>query len=495
MKIHNVTSTSSVQRPSFNLEALENYIQESMEKWNIPGLSIAMVKDGSTILSKGYGIREAGKSLPVDEHTLFPIAGSTKSFTAAALAILVGEGKINWNDRIRDLLPTFLTGNDLVTHYATVLDALVQRTGLQDEPSLFMHPRSHLSRSDVLNRMKHIQSAQEFRACYSGNSLVIVAAGEIIPALTGISWDDFVSERLFKPVGMTDSVTGSHRFGENNTITTLHCIDGESVIPVPHPQNSNVGPALSIYSSASDMAKWLHLQLNHGKVGDQAVISEQEITTMRTSHMAANIKFPGMVNHFCNAGLGLLISDSCSGHKIYHYGGGVEGTESYYAVVPELDLGVAIMGNANKSLPQMLTPWIIDRYTDAPYRDWVNEVLTSLAETSAASTSPTDKLNAIADPSKKPTLPMETYAGLYSNPVLGDMVVRMGAECLSFTLDKTYKGYLKHSHYDTFYPEVMAPYSGKNVLKGAARFSLNETGEVASLFIVGKEFKRAEFRS
>ena len=488
------TAIQSAQEQSspFNNQALENYIQSNMERWHVPGLSIAIVKDGKTVLCKGYGTREAGKVASVDAHTLFPIAGCTLLFTACAIAMLVSERKMNWHDRLRDLYPSFRTGNDLVTHYTTVVDALAQRTGLQNEMSLSLHPRPHLDRNRILERLQYLTAAQEFRSGSGGGKLVNVAVGEIIPALTGTSWDDFLTERLFKSIGMGDSITGPHLLRKNHNIATLHSIEGDNLIPVSYPQNSNIGPIASIYSSATDMAKWLTFQLNNGRVDDKDIVPEKEMATIRTSHMATTIKFPGIVNHFCNMGLGLLITDSNSGHKIFSYGGGVDGNEAYHAFIPELDLGIAIMANANVSLPQTLTPWIIDRYTHAPYRDWVHEGLSTSSEELVANTSPLEKIKAPADSLTPPRYSLETYTGLYHNPVLGDMSVLINDGRLSFSLDKVYQGFLEHDNYDTFFPEVTSPHTGKLVLTGLVQFHPNEMGNVVSLFMAGKIFKRSD---
>ena len=255
---------------------LEHYILDAMNKWEVPGLAISLVKDGKVVLAKGYGTREIGKKLPVDAHTLFAITGTTASFTASALALLVSEGKLNWDDRLVDLLPNFKTGDDLVTNNATVIDALANRTGLPME-LLSLFPHTDLNRTDVLGRMEYLQSAHGFRSCWGLNLHMNVAAGELIPALTGISWEHFICDRLFKPVGMMDSLTGPNCLPDNINVATPHDRDGSDVKPISHARTSHIGPAASIYSSASDMAKWLIFQLNNGVAGGEVIIPEEEI--------------------------------------------------------------------------------------------------------------------------------------------------------------------------------------------------------------------------
>ena len=469
-----------------DMNELENYITDAMKTREVPGLSIAIVKDGKTLLAKGYGTREVGKDLPVDEHTLFPVSGTTAAFTASALAILVGEGKLDWNDRLIDLLPQFRTGDDLVTSHATVVDALAHRTGLPLE-ALSFSPHPDLSRAEFLERMKHMTSASEFRSAWGTNFHMNVAAGEIIPALTGTSWEDFVCERLFNPVGMTDSIPGPHLLGNKRNIATPHETEKGKVVAVPHARSSNIGPAISIYSSVADMAKWLTVQLNNGKVNNDTLIPEEQINTMRTSFIAADFHFPGIAKNFLNQGLGLLISDSSTGHKIYSNGGDSEGFESYHAFVPELDLGIAVMVNSTKVIPQPLIAWIIDRYTHAPVKDWIPDFAFDREVFFAGLEKAREE---ITNPAKEPNHPIEAYAGLYQHPLLGDLTVKTTARKLSFTLGASYKGDLLHANNETFFIKVKTPHLGKFIFSGPVQFRLDQAGEVSSLLAVDRVFQR-----
>ena len=473
---------------TLNLKELESYILDVMDRWEVPGLCIAIVKDGKTLLTKGYGTREVGKDLPVDDHTLFAISGTTASFTASALALLVAENKMNWTDSMISLLPEFKTGNDLVSNYATVVDALAHRSGVPSEMLSFF-PNPHFDRRDILANMKYLESPNHFRSHWAHSFHMVVAAGEIIPALTSISWDDFVQNRLFDPIGMTDSITGPHLFTSNQNIATPHEMETGKVTPVPHGQTSNIGPATSSYSSAADMAKWLTFQLNNGKIGDKVLIPEEEISMMRTSHIPANIDFPGISKNFINHGLGLFISDSSSGHKLYSNGGDSAGMESYHAFLPELDLGIAVMTNSTQVIPQPLIAWIIDRYTNAPRNDWIS---LSIFDVTAMLSSFEDSRKAITDPTKKPSQSIESYQGLYHHPLIGNLKVKVEAGELFFTLGAIYEGNLLHANNDTFYAKTHTPHIGHFTFNGPAQFRLDQTGNVSSLYAVGKEFQKVE---
>ena len=479
-------------KTSLNIGELESYILDAMQKWQVPGLSIAIVKGGKTVLSKGYGIRENGKDLLVDEHTLFALSGATVSFTASALAILVGEGKMDWNDRLIDLLPGFKTANDQVSNYATVIDALSNRTGLSTEPlSFFPHP--DLNRQDLLAQMKHVQSVTDFRSQWGVDFLMNTAVGEIIPALTDTSWDDFVRDHLFEPIGMRDGVTGPHLFSDNVNVAMPHDRIAGKAVPVSHAQTSNIGPAISIYSSAEDMVKWLIFQLNNGKVGDKVIIPECEVNRMRSSYIAANFEIPGIAKNFINQGLGLYISDSSMGYKIYSNGGDIDGMEAYHAFVPELNLGIAVMVNAMIAMPQPLIGWIIDRYTDAPRKDWVNDSLPDYVNHIDSFFSGLEtRRNAITDNSKKLSLAIELYAGLYRHPLLGDLEVQVSGGKLSFRFGTSYKGELLHTNNDTFFINAETSCLSKFYFSGPAQFRLDQVGRISSLFVVDREFQKIE---
>lgn len=479
----------------FNIDALEFYINTAMAQWHIPGLAIAIVKDGNTVLCKGYGKRDINKKLPVDEHTLFAIAATTASFTAAALALLVAEGKMNWHDRLVDLLPGFKTADDEVTQKATAIDALTNRSGLSGE-GLSFWPHAELSRAEMISKIRHIPFVAPFRSEYGACTPLVAAVGELIPALAGMSWDDFVCERLFKPLRMIDSITAPNKLTDNHNVVTPHEIIKGTMTTVSHCQTSNVGPAMSIYSSAADMAEWLKFQLNNGKVGDRVILPAEQIPPLRASYMGCNFDFPGIVKNFVSQGLGLLISDSTSGHKLYSYGGDVEGMESYHAFVPEINLGVAVMVNSTQVMPQPLVAWVIDRYTSAPERDWVEEILPLYMDHAVSALSDQkQQQQTITDTSKIPSYPFAKYAGFFRNPLLGDLNIVAKSDHLAFRLGTGYFGELHHANHDTFFIQMNEPHMGKYLFYGPVQFQLDIEGKVNRLVAMDNVFQRVDKQS
>ena len=479
---------SSIEQPSLNIDRLEAYIQSIMEKWDIPGLSLAIVKDGKPVVVKGYGTKEVGRDLPVDQHTLFPISAGTSMFTASALALLVAEGRLSWDDRLADRLPGFRTGSALLNEQAMVIDALAQRIGLPAE-YIACFPSSSLSRADLLHKLRVISEPTGFRTGQGSSFLLTMAAGEIIPALTGDSWDDFIQQRLFTPLGMTDSITGPHLLHTRNNMAKPHDQIGEQRVMVHHTESSNIGPALSAYSSAADMAKWLQFQLDNGKIGQRELIPQQQMDDMRKIHLAQTIGLKGFVPEPGGYGLGILVLTSHNGYRVYCSGGDMEGTESFFGFVPELKLGIAVMVNAHEPVTHGLLPWIIDRYTGAADRDWVVEVLDrSYTRHLTRQRTIDQQKTQLTQAEQAPSLPLKNYIGVYHHPYLGDLSIREDKGALAYTLGEHWEGELPHCNHNTFFREPVKPHFHRVQFRGPLRFNLSVDGKVESLSVAEHQF-------
>ncbi len=237
------------QQPEFR--ELDRYIVSAMHDAGVPGLSIAVVKDDAVVFARGYGVRKIGEKAPVDEHTVFQIASLTKGFTTASLAMLVDQGELGWDDRVLKYLPTFQLYDPYATRELTVRDLLTHRTGLTDNDALCVGSR--YSRDEILNRIRFWQPKLGFRAQFDYNNCMYIVAGQIVPAITGRSWDDFVHERIFRPLGMKDSSTSIKEI-QNDNVAMPHRIANGAVQAFALANNDNFAPAGSINSSAVDMA-------------------------------------------------------------------------------------------------------------------------------------------------------------------------------------------------------------------------------------------------
>src|SRR5262245_8844076 len=248
-------------------EDLDSYAARVLKEYEVPGFAVAIVKDGKVALAKGYGVRKLGEPASVDEHTLFGIASNTKAFTSAALAMLVDEGKISWDDPVTKHLPTFQLYDPYVTREMTIRDLLTHRSGLGlGAGDLLWWPPTDYSREEIIRRFRFVKPATSFRSRYAYDNVLYMIAGQIIPAVTGKSWDDFIKERIFRALSMDESNTSVTAFRPGDNIATPHAPVEGHIQPIKPIALDNVGPAGSINSNVSDMSRWVMIQLFHGRV-------------------------------------------------------------------------------------------------------------------------------------------------------------------------------------------------------------------------------------
>src|SRR5579864_970770 len=249
---------------------LDSYVAASMKTFEVPGMSVAIVKDGKILIAKGYGVRKLGDPTPVDELTMFAIGSNTKAFTTSALATLVDAGKLGWDDPVYQRLPGFVMYDPYVSHEMTIRDLLTHRSGMGlGEGDLLFWPQSTYTRDQIIYKLRFMKPHSSFRSHYAYDNLLYMTAGQIIPAVTGTTWDDYIKQNIFVPLGMTYSNVSNAGIKPGDNVAFPHSrIDGKLQV-IHFEVVDNAGPAGSINSCAADMAKWVQLQLNRGKFGDR----------------------------------------------------------------------------------------------------------------------------------------------------------------------------------------------------------------------------------
>jgi len=270
----------SVHAQKSPLQELDAYIEKAMQEWEVPGLAIAIVKDDQLVLAKGYGVREIGKGTPIDENTVFAIASNSKAFTAASLAMLVDEGKVNWDDPVTKYLVGFQLFDPYVTRELTVRDLLTHRSGLGQSPALWYG--SDYDREEILRRIRYLEPSWSFRSRFGYQNVMYLAAGQIIPAVTGISWDDFVQQRIFTPLGMSSTNTSVTDLKGLSNVARPHGKIDDKVKAIPYRNFDNIGPAGSINSNVVDLAQWVRLQLSEGLYQSERLLSPGVVQEMHT---------------------------------------------------------------------------------------------------------------------------------------------------------------------------------------------------------------------
>src|SRR6266853_4664161 len=439
---------------------LDAFVARSMKTFDVPGMAIAIVKDGKVVTAKGYGVRKMGETAPVDENTLFGIGSNTKAFTTAALATLVDEGKISWDDKVYERLPGFQMYDPYVSHEMTIRDLLTHRSGMGlGEGDLLFWPHSTYTRDEIIYRLRFMKPASSFRSHYAYDNLLYMTAGQIIPTVTGVSWDDYIRQHIFVPLGMNNTNVSNAAFKAGDDYAYPHeRVDGK-LQAINFEVLDNVGPAGSINSCAADMAKWVQLQLNHGKFVDRdgRLFTEQQSKEMWSPQTILPIGDPppplaALKPNFADYALGWGLRDY-HGRKLVGHTGGVAGFVSRVMLVPEENLGVVILTNAEEGGAfDSILFHLLDSYFGVSSTDWIAAFRAAKDEREKAATQVmTDRSN--AEPAvAKPSLPLNEYAGVYNDAWYGPATIRLENAGLVFTLDHTPKAIadLQIWEYDTF---------------------------------------------
>src|SRR5207248_6985017 len=263
---------SAVAAPPENFDQRVESLRNSL---GVPGVSIAIVENGRTVLAKGYGIRKLGRPEQVDRNTIFRTGSTGKAFTVAALATLVDRGKIKWDDKVIDHMPDFRMYDPWVTREMTIRDLLVHRSGLGlGAGDLLFVPRSDLSRKETVRRLRYIKPATSFRYGFAYDNVLYMVAGQLIEAVTGTTWEAFTADQIFKPVDMIHSTSDDEvRFKTPNRAQPHARVNGplrglgdQCSLDERDDLARNAAPAGGVAISANDMARWLLIQLGHGKI-------------------------------------------------------------------------------------------------------------------------------------------------------------------------------------------------------------------------------------
>jgi len=475
-------STASAPTPS----DLDSYVASSMKAFDVPGMAVAIVKDGKVVLAKGYGIRKLGDPTPVDEFTMFAIGSNTKAFTTAALATLVDAGKLAWDDPVYERLPGFVMYDPYVSHEMTLRDLLTHRSGMGlGEGDLLFWPTTTYTRDEIIHQLRFMKPHSSFRSRYAYDNLLYMTAGQIIPAVTGTSWDDYISQHIFEPLGMKHSVVTNKDFKSGDNYASPHSrVDGKLQV-IPLEDLDNVGPAGAINSSAADMAKWVQLQLNRGKFSDRdgRLFSEQrsrEMWSAQTILPQGDLPaaFAGMKSNFAAYALGWGLHEY-HGRKVVGHTGGVAGFVSRVMLAPDENLGVVILTNAEQGGAfDAILYHVLDSYMQLPPTDWIAAYKSEdeQDEKRAAETMKKAETGRAAD--SKPSLPPEKYAGTYKDAWYGPITIRMDNVGLVISFDHTpgMIGDLQHWQHDTF----KAHWRVRTIEDAFVTFSLNADGTIDS---------------
>ncbi|HEX7089153.1 MAG TPA: serine hydrolase [Longimicrobiales bacterium] len=475
------------------LEELDAYIEQAMRDWGIAGMSVAIVKDGRTIYARGFGVRDVTKGEPVDEHTLFAIGSNTKLFTAVAIGMLVDAGKMEWDGRIIDYLPWFRLYDRYATRELTVRDALSHRSGLGRRGDALWYGTPY-SREEVIRRVRYLEPNSSFRSQFGYQNIMFLTAGEALAAVAGTSWDAFIDERIFAPLGMDRSNTSVKSLARMTNVAQPHEATPDGPKPIPWRDIDNVGPAGSINSSAAEMAHWLKFLLAWGEYDGRRLIEEETLRTIMSPHTIVE-KNPSDTlapsRHFSAYGLGVLLSDY-KGHKIQSHTGGIDGMLSNVTTIPEKNVGWVILTNTSyNGLYTALSNYLLDTFLGGDRKDWNAIALARWKEQRARAEAARARLEEQRARGTRPSLALEKYAGVYTDSMYGDLRIVHGPAGLRLSWGPYQDVPLEHWHYDTFTAEGSGLGDGRTFVT----FRLNARAEVAAVEVSGLEdFERQRER-
>ena len=465
---------------------LDSYVAASMKTFDVPGIAVAIVKDGKIVVAKGYGARKLGEATPVDEFTMFGIGSNTKAFTTTALAMLIDEGKLSWDDPVYQRLPGFVMYDPYVSHEMTIRDPLTHRSGMGlGEGDLLVFPHTTYTREEIIYKLRFMKPASSFRSRYAYDNLLYMTAGQIIPAVTGTSWDDYIRLHIFGPLGMNHSNVSTTLYKNGDNYAYPHSrVDGKWQV-IAFESLDNAGPAGAINSCAADMAKWVQLQLNRGKFVDRErhLFTEQRSKEMWTAQTILPVgdsppPLAGLRPNFADYALGWGLRDY-HGRELVGHTGGVPGFVSRVLLVPEENLGVVVLTNAEEGEAfNSIVYHLLDYYFHLPPTDWVSafKAVKDKEEADAAETM--KKAAGLRDLNSKPSLPLEKYAGVYNDAWYGPITIRMEKDGLTISFDHTptMVGDLQHWQYDTF----KTHWRTRTIEDAFITFALNPDGSIDS---------------
>lgn len=426
----------SAQTPAFVRDSLDTYASRALADWQIPGLAVCVVHQGKVSVMKGYGVREHGQPGPVDANTLFMIGSNTKAFTGTALAMLAQEGKCSMDDPVVKWLPAFRQQDPWVTQSATLTDLLCHRMGMKTFQGDFMYWTSDFTQAEVLEKFGQLTPAYSFRSRWGYCNAAFLAAGMAVQPISGLSWEQFLRERIFAPLEMNRTLALSSEISQAANAARAHTVVDGQIRLIPYGAIDNLAPAGSISSSVSDMSHWVMAQLDSGRYQGRRVLPWEVLrTTRRPQSIVGRRGHPFSRTHFGLYALGWELSDY-EGREVISHTGGVNGFVTSVTLVPEEQLGIIVLTNTDQnSVFELLKYELLDAYLGLPYRNYCGMfAAASRQEQAEASALLQARRDSIAG-KPKPVLPLKAFAGRYRHEIYGSAELKAEGSALRLILE------------------------------------------------------------
>ena len=486
-----VLATLSARTQPAPLAGLDTYIAKAVDAWRIPGLAAAVVKDGRVVFAKGYGVRERGKSAPVDTHTLFAIGSTTKAMTAALIAMLVDEKKVEWDAPVTRYLPWFQLKDASATRELMVRDLLTHRAGLGNADYLWYGQAN--STDEILHRVRLIDPAYPIRSGFIYQNIMYAAAGAVVEAASGRSWAEMLKTRILEPLGMTETIPTAATLTSQSNVASPHDIVNGRVTVIENASVDPVAAAGAVWSNVNDMAKWMQFLLDGGRVGGldgKRLISERSFAELFTPQTIAPFDMYPTTRitkpHWMTYGFGWFQQDY-RGQAVDFHTGSIDGMVAIHGLIRDERLGVYVLANLDHAeLRHAIMYTVFDRYAGRSDRDWSTEFLALYDGLRKEADEERAKEDARRVPNTSPSVPIQKLAGTYADPLHGEVVVTADESGLRLQYGSAFVGTLAHWHYNTFRATWKATWREPALVT----FDLDEDGQPHTLEMMNARFIR-----
>lgn len=451
------------------------YVSKAVKEHKIPGLAIGVIQNGDIIFQQGYGVQKIGETERVGTRSLFAIASLSKAFTAAAMGILVDEGKVKWNDKVIQYLPSWKLNDPVVTQMMTIEDLLCHRSGLKTFDGDLLWYGSSYNRDEIISRIHHLPLSYEYRNGFGYQNIMFITAGQVIEKASGMSWDAFVEKKLLKPLGMTKTVSSIKKFDENAKIAMPH-LNGKPQELIDY---NNSGATAALNSNVVDMLTWAQFWLNQGIHHGDTLLQPKTVRKIISLENPLNVSGFDAANgtHFKGYGMGWFLMDY-NGKKVVHHGGGLPGYITKVALVPEDKIGIVILTNDMSSICTAVMYKILDMaYRPDAKRDWSKEFASYAAKSEEQKAAKLDAENAARKTETTPSLELSNYVGTYTDKYYGNATVSLEGKGkrakLKIVLEpakELFTGVADHWQDDTF----VFQFNDEFLPRGFAHFQLSE---------------------
>ncbi len=357
-------------------QQLDNLIKETLSTFEVPGISVGILKDGEVVYAKGHGVRSLNTEKAMNAETLVGVASNSKGFTCFALAMMIDEGKLNWDDKVRMHIPEFQLNDPWVTENFTVRDLVTHRSGmgLGAGDLMFFPEGNDFTVDDIINNVKYLEPESSFRSEFAYNNNMFIIAGEVLKRVSGLSWEEFIETKIMAPVGMKNSKAAYNRVTDTSNIIEAHTLADGELIQIPHDWGETANPAGGIVSNVPDMLTWAKFLMNDAVTEDGTrLLSEAQFHELWQLQTPLKVSSSDIYNsNFRGYGLGWFLTDVKGGYKQVYHTGGLLGTVTQFTMIPDLDLAIVVLTNQMNGMAfNTITNTIKDSYLGYENRNWL----------------------------------------------------------------------------------------------------------------------------